>query len=427
MLSFEWLLDPVSADTFLKDYYEKQPLLIEGGDPDKFKSVLTIEEIDRYLSTSSPCYPDIFLVDAARDLRVEQYAFPNGSPPGRLDLPRVYELFQSGATISISQLNDRLPGLGALCRAVERYTSHPFQTNIYLTPPNAQGFKTHYDTHDVFVLQVSGTKHWTLNESPVELPLHGQHYDSQAHAAGAVTRELTMRAGDMLYCPRGLCHSARATGDTSLHITLGMIGRTWADLMVEAVAEACLSSPAFRANLPIGFARAGFDRSQVLATFRSLAEGFARNIDPEAIFDRFAEEFIASRRPALTGCLQEIASAPEVSGETKAVVRPDFLYRLQEEGDKLAIVFGSTRITLPLHTRTAVEAALGGAPFVVRNLPGPLDEAGKIVLVRRLIKDGLLTRVGDGAFAPGGPRAAERANGAARPARAGLRGAAREP
>src|SRR5262245_7492384 len=173
MLSFGWLIDPVSPDTFFKDYYEKKPLLIEGQDAEKFKGVLTLEEIDHYLATSTPCYPDVFLVDAARDLAPEQYSFQNGNPAGRIDLQRAYQLFQSGATISISQLNQRLPGLGALCRAIERYTSHPFQTNIYLTPPNAQGFKTHYDTHDVFVLQVSGSKRWTLNESPVELPLHG--------------------------------------------------------------------------------------------------------------------------------------------------------------------------------------------------------------------------------------------------------------
>ena len=229
-----------------------------------------------------------------------------------------------------------------------------------------------------------------------------------------------MNAGDVLYCPRGLCHSARATGETSLHITLGLIGRTWADLMVEAVAEACLASPAFGANLRIGFARSGFDRSRVLATFRSLMETFTRSIQPEAIFERFAEEFVASRRPALTGGLQEIAGAPQVTADTKAVVRPDFLYRLQEENGQLVIVFGSTRITLPPHTRMAVEAALGGAPFVVRNLPGPLDEAGKIVLARRLIKDGLLTRIGDSAFAPSGSRAAaESANGAAAPAALG--------
>jgi hypothetical protein len=80
MLSFDWLIAPVSADTFFKDYYEKQPLLIEGCDPDKFKSVVTLEEIDRYLATSTPTFPDVFLVDASRDsIPSRAGAFPAAS------------------------------------------------------------------------------------------------------------------------------------------------------------------------------------------------------------------------------------------------------------------------------------------------------------------------------------------------------------
>jgi mannose-6-phosphate isomerase-like protein (cupin superfamily) len=414
MLSFEWLIDPIAPAAFFRDYYERKFLLIEGSDPSKFQCILSVDAVDRYLATSTPCFPGVFLVDAARELKPEEYSFPNGNPPGKIDLPRAYQLFQSGATVSLSQMHNQLPGLAALCRAVEKLTSHPFQTNIYLTPPNAQGFKTHYDTHDVFVLQVSGSKRWSLYETPVELPLHGQHFDSEKHNAGPVTREFTLHAGDLLYCPRGLCHSARSTDEASLHITLGLIGRTWADVMIEAVTEACLASPAFRANLPIGFANAGFDRSQAVATFRTLVDAFARDAEVDSVLERFAEDFVASRRPSLTGCLRELADAPQVAPGSKVVARPDVIYRLQEEDERLVIVFGSVRITLPLHTREAVEAALGGAPFVVRNLPGTLDDAGKVVLVRRLIKEGLLTRVDDdAATAPHGVDA-ERADGPAK-------------
>src|SRR5262249_30141338 len=198
---------------------------------------------------------------------------------------------------------------------------------------------------------------------------------------------------DVLYCPRGLCHSARSTDEASLHITLGLIGRTWADVMIEAVAEACLASPAFHANLPVGFANAGFDRTPAIATLRSLVDAFARDIQPDAILKRFAEDFVASRHPPLAGRFQELVGAPQVTPDSNVVARPNFIYLLQEENEQLVISFGSVRITLPLHTREAVQAALSGAPFVVRNLPGPLDDAGKVVLVRRLIKDGPLTTV----------------------------------
>jgi hypothetical protein len=39
----------------------------------------------------------------------------------------------------------------------------------------------------------------------------------------------------------------------------------------------------------------------------------------------------------------------------------------------------------------AVAAADG--PFTATDLPGPLDEAGRVVLVRRLVREGYLRRV----------------------------------
>ena len=84
----------------------------------------------------------------------------------------------------ISQLHERLPQLAALCRAVEKTFSGHFQTNIYLSPPNAQGFKTHFDSHDVFVLQVAGSKVWTIYDTLIELPLHGQAFEPEKHIPG---------------------------------------------------------------------------------------------------------------------------------------------------------------------------------------------------------------------------------------------------
>jgi len=391
VLSFEWLIDPIEPTTFFTEFYERKPLLIERGQSSKVESLLSIDAIDRYLSTATPCRPDVFLVDAARELKPEDYSFPNSEQPGRIDLPRAYQLFATGATISLSQLHDRLPSLAALCRAVEKTFSSHFQTNIYFSPPRAQGFKTHFDSHDVFVLQVSGSKLWTLYDTGIVLPLRGQVFEPSKHAPGPVTREFTLHAGDLLYCPRGLYHSARSTDEASLHITLGLIGKTWADVMIEAVSAACLSSPAFRANLPVGFASAGFDAGQAAATFRALVDTFARDAQLAPILDRLAEDFVTSRRPAFYGCLQEALDTPP-SIESTLAPRPDLIYRVRDENERLVLLFGSTEIDLPAFTRDAVIFALDGAPFVVRDLPGQLDDAGKLVLAQRLLREGLLVR-----------------------------------
>jgi mannose-6-phosphate isomerase-like protein (cupin superfamily) len=391
-LSFEWLIDPVSPETFFKTHYEREPLLITRRQPTRYQSLLSLDAIDRYLATASPTAPDVFLVDAARELKLEDYTFANSDPPGRLDLPRVYELFGSGATLSLSQLHERLPELAALCRAAEKTFSAHFQTNIYLSPPNAQGFKTHFDSHDVFVLQVAGSKLWTINDTPIELPLRGQAFEPDKHVAGPPTREFTIRAGDLFYCPRGLLHSARSTDEVSLHITLGLIGKTWADAMVEAVSEACLSSPQFRAHLPVGFAEAGFDRAEATAKFRSLIETFTRTADLAPILDRFAQDFVRSRKPDYYGGLRELNDASPILPDSRVEPRPHLIYRLREDGENVVLQFGSTTITLPSFASETLAFALRGPAFIVRDLPGNLDDPGKVVLVSRMIKEGLLVR-----------------------------------
>lgn len=391
-LSFEWLIDPIAPTAFFKDYYERAPLLVERREPERFAPLLSLAAIDRFLATTSPCHPGVFLVDAARKLSADDYTLQNADTEGSLDLPRVYELFRTGATISIRHLHENVPELAALCRAVEKIFSAHFQTNVYLSPPNAQGFGTHFDSHDVFVLQVAGSKVWTLHDTPIELPLHAQKFDKDKHTPGPPMREFTLRAGDLFYCPRGLFHSARSTDEVSLHITLGLIGKTWADVMAEAVSAACLASPAFRANLPAGFANPGFDTAQATATFRALLDTFARQAELGPILERFADDFVTSRRPDLAGSLPTLDDLEPITAESRIEPRRHLIYRLHEEGENIALLFGSTTITLPPVASEPLKFALTAQAFTVRDLPGRLDDAGKIVLVRRLIKEGLLVR-----------------------------------
>jgi hypothetical protein len=278
---------------------------------------------------------------------------------------------------------------------MERTFSCHFQTNIYLSPRNAQGFKTHYDSHDVLVLQVAGSKRWTLYGpgNGVELPLRGQGFQPAVHQPGPVAQEFTIEAGDVLYCPRGVFHAAHSTDEVSLHITLGLMGRTWADVMIEAMSEACLASPAFRTHLPPGFANPGFDAAQAEATFRALIDSFAAGAKLGPILERFAEGFVTSRRPAFQGCLEELDSPLPVTPETRVVARPHLVYLLREEGETLTILFGPSEISLPAFARPSVEAALSGEALRVCEVPGHLDDPGKVVLVQRLIREGMLVRV----------------------------------
>ncbi|MGH9710460.1 MAG: cupin domain-containing protein, partial [Candidatus Acidiferrales bacterium] len=276
--SLEWLINPVSKKNFFDNYWEKQTLVVKRNQPNYFNSLLSLDEVDRVLTTLDRRYPDVTLKNASREVTSDDYTVGGDA----LDVAKVYQLFGEGSTITLAFLDTVVPSLASFCRTLESEFSFPFQANVYMTPPGNQGAKPHYDTHDVFVLQVEGSKKWNIYGTPVELPLPEQDFDSAIHEQGATTLEFELQAGDVAYIPRGIVHDARSTDMVSLHITAGVLRYTWTDLLLEFVASAALNDPAFRKSLPPGFARVGFDRTQARETLRSLLQKISSRTDFDA-------------------------------------------------------------------------------------------------------------------------------------------------
>jgi ribosomal protein L16 Arg81 hydroxylase len=380
-----WLLDPVTPRQFFAEYWERKPLILHRQQADYYRQLLSLDDVDRVLTTFDRKHPDVTLKDARRELTSDDYTTDGET----LDVARLYDLFAGGATITLAFLDTVWPPLDEFCRQLESDWNCPFQTNIYLTPPAAQGAKPHYDTHDVFVLQLEGSKRWTLFGRPVETPLAGQEFDPKSHPLGPVTQEFELRAGDVAYVPRGVAHEARSTSEISLHITTGALRYTWTDLLLEFVAAASLGDPELRRSLPPDFASADFDRSTLGATMRNLLARVVKSGKLDAAMDTIVENFIASRREPLRGQLAEVASLPQLRSGSCVQARPGVQFRLRSEADALLIEAGARTIRFPAHARAAVERALSGEPVQVHELAG-LDAEGQLTLARRLIREGLL-------------------------------------
>lgn len=385
--SLEWLIAPVTRDEYFKKNWEAKPLVVKRDRPDYFRSLLSLEEVDRVLTTLDRRYPDVCLKNANRSVTPSEYTLPGGI----LDIAKVYQLFEEGSTITLAYLDTVVPALTRFCRALEMEFSCPFQTNVYLTPAGAQGAQRHYDTHDVFVLQVAGSKKWTIFGTPVESPLAGQDYDTQVHDLGDPTFEFELNAGDVAYIPRGVGHEARCTDTISLHVTAGILRYTWADLLLEVVSRAGLNDSAFRKALPPGFAQQGFDRTRAHETLLSLLRRAGTASNFEAALDSIVETFLGACPPLLEGQMtQLVAALDSLSIDSIVGVRQGIVFRLETNGESDSVECCGRKITFPPHTREAVRFALSHSRFAAGNLPGNLDDAGKLVLVRRLIREGLL-------------------------------------
>ena len=97
---------------------------------------------------------------------------------------------------------------------LEKVFDQELSINVYHSGPSATALNKHYDTYDVFVLQLEGEKTWTIQE------------DGNAEDLGSINswETITMRPGDLLYVPKGVFHAAQtAEGcDVSTHVTIGL-------------------------------------------------------------------------------------------------------------------------------------------------------------------------------------------------------------
>src|SRR5437868_697578 len=100
-VSLEWLISPFSKDVFFSEHWEKQPLVVKRDRPDYYRGLLSLDEVDRVVTTLDLCYPRITLKNAARSVTAADYTVRGD----HIDVARVYQLFEEGSTITLAFLD----------------------------------------------------------------------------------------------------------------------------------------------------------------------------------------------------------------------------------------------------------------------------------------------------------------------------------
>lgn len=259
---------------------------LPATDPDRFRHLLSVAHLDAFLRTDAARTPRVGMADAGRKggAGVPHDEFTDNM--GRVDLPRLLQRFDRGGTLVVSQFHDMHEPLARFCRGLEKAFLHGVQSNIYLTPPGAQGFRAHFDTHDVIVMQVSGQKTWRVwDGTPFPVPTRRTPWDNQNLCSGE-PHSFTLEPGAALYIPRGVMHDAMAqeVGEPSLHLTIGLLEPAWAEMLGQLIDAIEQKEPLLRASFPTwrladedGIARVAAALSEVAATIAKpeLAETLA--------------------------------------------------------------------------------------------------------------------------------------------------------
>ena len=335
-------------------------------------------DVERLLTSGGLRFPGFRLAKAGAKLEVADYTKNLSWRPqpfsGTADVERVLAEFEDGATIVLQGLHLNWQPLAEFCRSLEAELGHPAQANAYFTPRSAQGLPVHHDTHDVFSLQVAGEKRWLVYEPAWELPLKHQRYKAETMGEPSdPVLDVTLQAGDTLYLPRGWLHEAKTSETDSLHITVGVNVYTWMD--------------AFRAALDSCAGEVGFRRSLGDGRAEELLELLATQLDPERVERRQRRRLVRSRRPILGSQLTQLRALDNLDVDTSVERRPTVLF--EHTGTTLS--FEGKELTFPAEVAEDVAfAAQSEEPFTPGDLPGDLDDEGRLVLVRRLVREGFL-------------------------------------
>jgi mannose-6-phosphate isomerase-like protein (cupin superfamily) len=349
-------------------------------DPDELVGLLSLEDADHLLTSSAIRTPSIRV---ARDGAVlPESTYTRGATlagkqlTGLVDARKALDLFDQGATVVFQGLHRYWPALTRLVAELELELGHPCQANAYLTPPGSQGFAVHSDSHDVFVFQTAGSKQW------------------EVHTPDGV-EDVLLEPGLSMYLPTGTPHAARAQETVSLHVTLGINQLTWRGLVERTVRDVLAEVP--ERHLPAGYLDDPGALAGELGDRLAEVADRLREVDATTAVESEVRRFLTGRGSRLGGGLRDVLAVGDLHDGTRLRRRPGHPCVLLDRGDRLEVLLGDRAMDVPARIRPALEEVRARTDLTPADLAGHLDPQGRLVLCRRLVREGLLEILPEGA------------------------------
>ena len=395
------LLAPSSPAEFLDRYFEKEPLHIGRGDTEYFRDVYDVGEVESSIVVGALEHDKFVLVkfgspqisvDAMTVERRHTRARHTGRPPQLVLDPRVIlSYFDRGYTLVIKDASLFSPRLQKFVNRVQQRLGFYTQTNVYFTPPKAQGFDVHHDTHDTMVMQIEGTKTWRVYDPVVELPVESQPYSKEEHAKGLkLNRQVTLQPGDTLYVPHGFPHEAMTSeGGRSLHVTLAMTPMRVIDLLEAMVDLAAVTDVELRRALPPGWHESKDFPAQFAALLRErLPKAFPAEHVPAAMHLVLRDLFAITRTEA-GGNFDELQRSLTLGPASVVALRDDTPFMLRRAGANLELLVAGKSLGFPATYGVLFEKLREG-PMTMQQVDAALPNNIGRSLVKMLLLEGLV-------------------------------------
>lgn len=372
------LIAPISKAEFFERYWGRRCLFLHREAPDYYAGLLSLSDLDHVAA------------HAPHALRSVNAAAERGGSLDAKDVESLLARLQDGSSLIFDSLDRRLPALGRMGRMLTRELTFRTQSNIYLTPAHGKGFKAHMDDHDVFILQIQGTKQWRIEQRRRLIPAMRERPQLEEPEVCDPLTKFEIHPGDLIYIPKGYVHDAVSDAAPSLHVTLGLHGESWEQLLQALVRHAALRNPELHLSRPVGPLQ-----DQIPAVAARLQEVLAGMADADhlrAALEQISDELVSRIPLDVSGQIHAVFGAPPLALDDRVAPRGELVTRLKREPDGLLVLYGGREIRFPAFLEASVRRCLEGE-VCIRDLPGDLADTEKTVLVERLIQEGLIQRL----------------------------------
>lgn len=205
-------LGGLTPAAFMRDYWQKKPLLVRQAFPD-FTAPVSIEEV---LDLAGHDLAESRLV--RHNPRTQKWQLAHG-PFERNELPA---LTRANWTVLVQQVNTFLPKADHFLDAFRFIPEARLDDLMVSVAGPAGGVGAHVDSYDVFLVQAEGQREWQISSSqkPADLAL-------DPDAPLKLLRQFkpqhswVLNAGDLLYLPPNIAHKGTAVGTRCMTWSVG--------------------------------------------------------------------------------------------------------------------------------------------------------------------------------------------------------------
>ncbi|MBN2605757.1 MAG: cupin domain-containing protein [Thiotrichales bacterium] len=193
----------ITLDVFLKDYWQKKPLLIKNAFPN-FVPPISAEELAG-LSLEEEVESRIVIQHGEQDYELKRGPFEE----------TVYsELPEQNWTLLVQGMDRLIPEVGELLEQFDFIPQWRLDDIMISYAATGGNVGPHFDHYDVFLLQAQGQRNWKLTSQDCELSNYIEGVDLRLMQHFVVEDDYVCEPGDLLYiAPKWGHHGVGLTDD----------------------------------------------------------------------------------------------------------------------------------------------------------------------------------------------------------------------